>query len=396
MAEVRIIFLNSDQEVKEELANIGVDPGGVGIMAPKARFFTLKVTGLSLKAALILKQEMLSKGGDCAVHHDVASLSCEKSDALLMGTKRQYLELARKLSLQPFGLKKLGPKIIAALQAAGKEEGTLAFSQKSYRLDRTLLMGILNVTPDSFSDGGKHFSLADAVRHAQQMIADGADILDVGGESTRPGHTPVPAEEELKRILPVIREIRAISDVPISVDTYKAKVAEKALAAGADMLNDIWGGRRDPEMLRLAAEAGVPICLMHNRAEAIYDNLMDEVTADLLESVELALKAGVKEENIIIDPGIGFGKTPAHSLEVMRRLRELTALGYPLLLGTSRKSMIGKVLDLPVDERLEGTAATVAYGITCGAKIIRVHDVLAMHRVARMTDAMLKGGGALA
>ncbi|EEG79062.1 dihydropteroate synthase [Dethiobacter alkaliphilus] len=268
----------------------------------------------------------------------------------------------------------------------------LTIKEKEYNLkDHTLIMGILNVTPDSFSDGGNYIDPQKAVQHALQMIEEGAHIIDVGGESTRPGFAAVSAEEEKARVIPVIRAIAAATDVPISIDSYKADVAEAALEAGAAMLNDVYGGKRDPDMLKLAAKADVPICLMHNRNEALYQDLLAEIKADLLESVALAQEAGVRKENIILDPGIGFGKTPAHNLAVMQRLDELTALGYPMLLGTSRKSMIGKVLDLPVEERVEGTAATVAYGITRGCRIVRVHDILAMSRVARMTDAMLAG-----
>lgn len=269
----------------------------------------------------------------------------------------------------------------------------LTIKGKQYDLKHnTLIMGILNVTPDSFSDGGSFFDTGRAVEHALRMVEEGAQIIDIGGESTRPGHTPLYADEELARILPVIRAVCRATDVPVSVDTYKASVAEAALDAGAAMLNDVWGGRKDHGMLKLAASANVPICLMHNREKAEYRDLIGEVKADLLVSAALAIACGVPGENIIVDPGIGFGKTPEHNLQVMKYLHEYTTMGYPLLLGTSRKSMIGKVLDLPVDQRVEGTAATVAYGISRGARIVRVHDVRYMSRVARMTDAMLRGG----
>ncbi|MBS3873007.1 MAG: dihydropteroate synthase [Firmicutes bacterium] len=257
---------------------------------------------------------------------------------------------------------------------------------------RTLVMGILNVTPDSFSDGGRFLRLDEAVEQGLRLKDEGADIIDVGGESTRPGASVVAAAEEMARVLPIIQALSAATDIPISIDTYKPEVAKAALEAGATMLNDVWGGRRERAMLELAAEWGVPICLMHNRHEALYGDLMAEVAADLGASVALALAAGVRSENIILDPGIGFGKTAEHNLLLMRELSEIVALGYPVLLGTSRKAFIGKVLDLPVNDRLEGTAATVAYGITRGARMVRVHDVASMVRVARMTDALLRGG----
>ncbi|GAB7387186.1 dihydropteroate synthase [Bacillaceae bacterium] len=257
--------------------------------------------------------------------------------------------------------------------------------------ERTLIMGILNVTPDSFSDGGKYNDVERAVAHAQKMVAEGADIIDIGGESTRPGARLVPASEELARVLPVIEAVKEAVDVPLSIDTYKADVAERALEAGVHIINDVWGGKADPRMVEVAAKWNVPIILMHNREEANYGgDLLEEMIRDLQESVDLAVNAGVRREMIILDPGIGFGKTYEHNLEVMRRLGEIVALGYPVLLGTSRKSLIGKTLGLPVEERVEGTAATVALGIAQGCEIVRVHDVKEMARVARMTDAIVR------
>ncbi|MBS3938944.1 MAG: dihydropteroate synthase [Peptococcaceae bacterium] len=253
-------------------------------------------------------------------------------------------------------------------------------------------MGILNVTPDSFSDGGAYVALEEALAHARRLVAEGADIVDVGGESTRPGSLAVSAKEEMRRVIPLIRRLSRELDAPISIDTYKAEVAAAALEAGASMLNDVWGGRRERDMLMLAAARQVPICLMHNKEVAEYGDLLAEVKASLLASAELAEACGVRRENIVLDPGIGFGKTALHNLVIMQRLAEITALGYPVLLGTSRKSFIGKVLDLPVEERVEGTAATVAYGITRGVRLVRVHDVAAMQKVAKMTDALLRGG----
>lgn len=261
--------------------------------------------------------------------------------------------------------------------------------------ERTLIMGILNVTPDSFSDGGSFYQKEEALKQAERMVAEGADIIDVGGESTRPGHLPVSAEEEMERVIPVIRALAPRLQAPLSVDTSKAAVAEEALKAGAHMINDIWRLTHDPAMAGVAARHRVPVCLMHNRRVKDYKDLLQDILKDLKESIDLALQAGIMKENIIIDPGIGFAKDPAQNLEVMKNLEALKTLGYPMLLGTSRKSMIGKVLDLPADQRVEGTAATVVFGIVKGADIVRVHDVLPMVRAARMTDAMLKGGAAL-
>jgi len=257
--------------------------------------------------------------------------------------------------------------------------------------ERTLIMGILNVTPDSFSDGGRYVDPDQAVAHARELVEAGADILDIGGESTRPGSAPVEAAEELDRVLPVIRALAGECKVPLSIDTYKAEVADRAIEAGAHIINDVWGAKKDPRMAEVAANWDVPIILMHNRTNTDYTDFYRDFLNDLHESVNIAKVAGVKDDKIILDPGIGFAKSLEQNLETMRRLDELVALGYPVLLATSRKSMIGKVLDLPVDQRVEGTAATVALGIERGCHMVRVHDVKEMKRVAKMMDAMLRG-----
>ncbi|HZT42863.1 MAG TPA: dihydropteroate synthase [Chthonomonadaceae bacterium] len=298
------------------------------------------------------------------------------------------------------------PLQLSAAQIAGRPSagnlGTLLAAAREGR--RTLVMGILNVTPDSFSDGGRYFDANAAVARAEQMAAEGADILDVGGESTRPAtftsQSPLDPEEELRRILPVIEAVSArLPSLPISVDTYKAEVARQAIATGAAMVNDISALRADPQMASLVAELGVPVCLMHlpglpmalpSRPE--YTDVVADVRDHLRERAEAAITAGIAREKIVLDPGIGFGKNVDQNLEILRRLRELTALGYPLLVGTSRKRSIGTVLGgLPPEDRLEGTAATVAIAIAYGAAIVRVHDVKEMARVARMSDAIVRG-----
>ncbi|MGG3488203.1 dihydropteroate synthase [Brevibacillus choshinensis] len=258
--------------------------------------------------------------------------------------------------------------------------------------ERTLIMGILNVTPDSFSDGGKYADLDQALAQARAMVESGADIIDIGGESTRPGSVPVSEAEELDRILPVIRILSQELSVPLSIDTYKPEVADRAIQAGAHIVNDIWGARRDRRMAEVAARHRVPIILMHNREDTDYHDFFPDYVRDLRESVDIARYAGVEPDQIVLDPGIGFVKSLEQNLETMRRLDDLVALGYPVLLATSRKRMIGHVLDLPVEERVEGTAATVALGVTKGCHIVRVHDVKEMKRVAKMMDAMLRGG----
>jgi dihydropteroate synthase len=253
-------------------------------------------------------------------------------------------------------------------------------------------MGIINVTPDSFSGDGLVDRLEEVVERARAMVEAGADILDVGGESTRPGHTPVPAEEELRRVIPAIRAIRAaLPNIPISIDTSKAVVAEAALAAGATMINDVRGLTGDPAMASLAAQAGVPVVIMHDREIRRPEELIPRLVRELAQRIDRALAAGVKWERIIIDPGFGFGKEPELNLLLLRRLRDVTVLGRPLLVGTSRKRTIGYVLGTPPEDRLEGTAATVALAIANGADIVRVHDVAAMVRVVRMSDAVVRG-----
>ncbi|MDV6378993.1 dihydropteroate synthase [Sporosarcina sp. GW1-11] len=264
-------------------------------------------------------------------------------------------------------------------------ETTIKFAEE------TVIMGILNVTPDSFSDGGKFDGHDLALTHARQMLVDGAKIIDIGGESTRPGHTPVSLEEELERVVPVIELLTKELGCVISIDTYKAAVAEAAIQAGASIINDVWGAKREPEIAEVAARYGVPIILMHNRDNREYElPFMDAVVADLQDSIEIAKAAGVSEDMIWLDPGIGFAKDTEQNILAMQGLPAIAELGYPVLLGTSRKKMIGNVLAVPVDERVEGTGATVCYGIEHGCHIMRVHDVKEISRMVKMMDVLTK------
>jgi len=267
---------------------------------------------------------------------------------------------------------------------------TLTLNQIELDFHReTFVMGILNVTPDSFSDGGQFNSIEKAVAQAKKMVADGAKIIDVGGESTRPGYTRISDEEEIARVVPVIEAL--VKEVPaiISIDTYKSNVARAAIHAGAHMINDIWGAKGDPQMAQVAAELQVPIILMHNRKNDVYSHYFTDFLRDIKESIEIVQSAGVPAEHIILDPGIGFVKNLAQSIETMQRLDELVALGYPVLLATSRKRLIGAVLDLPVTERVEGTAATCAFGVQKGCHLMRVHDVKEIARTVKMMDALV-------
>ncbi|GEL78238.1 dihydropteroate synthase [Tenuibacillus multivorans] len=266
---------------------------------------------------------------------------------------------------------------------------------EQYRLNfdqETIVMGILNVTPDSFSDGGKFNTKSKAIEHAKFMVENGAKIIDIGGESTRPGHKPVSADEEIERVVPMIEQVTTHLDVPVSIDTFKAKTADHAVQAGATIINDVWGAKADPEIADVSKTYNTPIILMHNQDEPHYDDLIEDMKKSLAESIDIAIKRGVSKNKIILDPGVGFGKTQQHNLLAMRRLHELQTLGYPMLLGTSRKSVVGKALDLPVEERLEGTIATVCSGIQQGVEIVRVHDVKKVSRAVKMMDAILGKG----
>lgn len=254
------------------------------------------------------------------------------------------------------------------------------------------VMGILNVTPDSFSDGGKWNNLEAARQHTAQMIQEGASIIDVGGESTRPGHVQISVQEEIDRVLPVIELIKQNFDIPVSIDSYKSEVVEAALKADADLVNDIWGLKYDGKVAELIARYQVPCCLMHNREKAEYHNFLDDMCQDMRDSLAIAKGAGIRDDQIILDPGVGFGKTDEHNLAAIRHLDRLVELGYPVLLATSRKGVIGRALDLPTDQRVEGTVVTTVFGVEQGASFVRVHDVKENLRAIRMTQAILRGG----
>jgi dihydropteroate synthase len=393
----RIIRITTAAESRAELTKIGCDPQGINIMANKAMFTVMKLERVPAKAANLLKQTFLAKGGEVALARGTADLSVDTTDCLICGTAKHYRLALAQLTMQPWGLPKVAAAIEAALATAS------AFPAREYSWPglqltlcpgRTLVMGILNITPDSFSDGGRYSHITAAMRQAERLIEDGADILDIGAESTRPyGSHEISAEEELERLLPILEKVVAFSRVPISVDTYKATVADAALKAGAHIINDIWGLQGDPAMAGVAAAHNAPVVIMHNQKGCDYsEDIMSSICSFLNKGIKLAADTGLAFENLIIDPGIGFGKTPAQNLIVLSRLAELKSLGCPILLGTSRKRFIGEALGgLPVEDREEGTAASVACGIISGAGIVRVHDVKTMVRVARMTDA-IKGG----
>lgn len=394
----RVIEIENLSLAQRELLAIGSDRAGVEIMAPKAVNKVIKLKGIKPTAANIIKQEMLSFGGEAATAHGSINLSVAETDLLVFGTLKQLWLLVEKLKLHPFGLPQIAEEMILILKNCEVIPKPIKIGKKTLDFGhRTYIMGVLNVTPDSFSDGGKFINVDAAVAHAKKMLADGADMIDVGGESTRPGSESVSAEEEKGRVLPVIERLAKETDTILSIDTTKAKVAQAALSFGASMVNDISGLRFDPEMSKVIAEQGVPVCIMHIQGtpknmqkDPVYSDLMGEIINYLKEGVDIAQKAGILHGKIIVDPGIGFGKSVEHNLEIVNRLKELKVLGSPILIGTSRKSVIGKVLDLPIEERIEGTAAMLAIAIANGADLVRVHDVKEMARVAKMTDAIIR------
>lgn len=393
---VRALSLTSPAAAQKELERIGVDPAGIVRMLPKLEQQALLVPQVRAAAANILKQEMLSLGGDAAVARGTVACSVSSTDVLLIGTRKQLLLLCSKLAGQPFGLKALALEIAAFLKTVQQQPACWQTSRRQLSLERPLIMGILNVTPDSFSDGGCYATIEKAVERARQLEAEGADLLDIGGESTRPGAPLISAEHELSRVLPVIEALANRLTIPISIDTWKSSVAEACLSAGAEIINDISGLNFDPDLAAVVARHQAGLVVMHTRGtpqqmqqDTGYADLLGEVAASLLQSAATARAAGITQAQICLDPGIGFAKDLHGNLELLRRLPELAKLGYPLLVGTSRKAFIGRVLQREVAaDRLFGTAATVAHAVTSGARIVRVHDVQAMRDVALMAHAI--------
>ena len=375
---------------------------GIGSPA-ELRCYSIRIAPVPPAAAALIRQEAAALGitaGSLKRERGADGAESPGLEILLQGTEQALEKLSKMLTLRDKEAAACGESIRGLLGRTRRRPGhVLQLGRHRLPLGkRTLIMGILNVTPDSFTDGGKYNRLSAAVKRAFQMVEEGADIIDIGGESTRPGYRGISETEEIARVMPVIETLKSRPDfsAPLSIDTYKAATARAALERGVEMVNDIWGLRADPDLAAVTASFGVPICLMHNRNSTTYRELVPEVIRELQESIELAKTAGVSDDRIIIDPGIGFGKDLDQNLAVMHRLEDFRGLGYPLLLGTSRKSMIGKTLNLPALDRIEGTAATVACGIAAGADIVRVHDIKEMRRVVLMTDAMVRrtNGGA--
>jgi len=396
---IRCLHITNANEAIQLMKRVGVDPTGIKLMEGKIFHFNLKVEGIDPRKANLLKQEMLSLGGDVAVDERGLDCSTPQTDALLMGTQKQYEKLALKLEQYP-DLHSLVLSIKETLRNISKTYYSIHCRERTLTLGKkTLLMGVLNVTPDSFSDGGLFFDKEIAISHGLKMVEEGADIIDIGGESTRPGSKPLELEEELRRVIPVIKSIAKEVNVPISIDTYKSTVAQKAIEAGAQIINDISGLHFDPNLAKVASKENTPLVLMHIRGtpetmqkDVHYDSLLSEILHSLKDSIQRAESAGVDPRQVIIDPGIGFGKTVEDNLLIIKNLYEFRILGKPILLGTSRKSFIGKILNSEIKERLEGTLSTIAIGVLNGAHIIRCHDVLQAKKTIEVADAIRLAG----
>jgi len=395
---VRLLDIKTAGDAVALMRQIGTDVHGVSLMKNKMVHYNFRVGPLPAAAANIIKQEMLSVGGEAAVTRGVINCSADNSDAILSATRKQFRKFCQKLRTQPFSLAQMADRLEVALRNQGKNSG-LPFACRGIKVDlkqQSLIMGILNITPDSFSDGNHFFTSKEALNQARRLISEGADIIDIGGESTRPGAARVEEDEELNRVLPVIEALRhEFPDLPISIDTYKSRVAVAALNVGADIINDISAFNFDPEMAHVAASTGAYACLMHIQGtpnamqkDPVYSDLFAETYHYFEKSINLAVTAGVKTEKLIIDPGIGFGKTLDHNLLLLKHLKDFTGFGLPLLIGTSRKSFIGKLTGDPVDQRLFASLATVAQALTNGANIVRVHDVAATKQALTVIDAI--------
>ncbi len=396
---IRCLHITNANEAIHQIKEVGVDPTGVKLMEGKTLHFNLKMENIEPRTANVLKQEMLSLGGDVAVDRRGLDCSIKQTDALLMGTQKHFEKLILKLEQYP-DLGALRQSIKDAIKNISRIHYSIRCRKQKLILGkRTLLMGVLNVTPDSFSDGGAFFEKEKAVSRGLGMVEEGVDIIDIGGESTKPGSKPVELEEELRRVIPVIESLVKEVDVPISIDTYKSGVAQRAIEAGAQIINDISGLHFDPNLAQVAVREDTPLVLMHIRGtpetmqkDVRYSSLFAEIIHYLKDSILMAESAGIDPGQIIIDPGIGFGKTVEDNLLILKHLYEFRVLGKPILLGTSRKSFIGKILNTETENRLEGTLSSIAIGVLNGAHIIRTHDVLEAKKAIAVADAVRLAG----
>jgi dihydropteroate synthase len=399
--KIRALDIKNRAEGMSEFEKIGSTVVGQKIMVEKLFPLAVKVKGLKVLAINILKQEMLARGGDVVTSRDTLLKTRGTTDVIIEGEKKSFESLILKLRMQPFGLKDLADELEVFLEDYKNNCNKKNFSIGKKKFDlisHTLVMGIINVTPDSFYDGGKYNHKDQAVKRISEMIADGADIIDIGGLSSRPGSKPISPEEELERTIPVVESVSNNFDTLISIDTYRSEIALEAISAGAHMVNDISAFTMDKNMAGMIADKGVSVTLMHmqGKPESMqknpqYDNVIDEIYEYLDGKASAAVDAGISPDKIVLDPGLGFGKTLDHNLSILNKISEFRSMRYPIMIGASRKSFIGAVLDLPVEDRLEGSLAAAVWSVINGANILRVHDVAETVRSVKIARAIMSG-----
>jgi len=399
--KIRALDIKNRAEGMSEFEKIGSTVVGQKIMVEKIFPLAVKVKGLKVLAINILKQEMLAKGGDVVTSRDTLLKTKGTTDVIIEGEKKSFESLILKLRMQPFGLKGLADELEVFLKDYKNNHDKKSFSIGKKKFDlisHTLVMGIINVTPDSFYDGGKYNHKDQAVKRISEMIADGADIIDIGGLSSRPGSKPISLEEELERTIPVVESVSNNFDTLVSIDTYRSEIALEAISAGAHMVNDISAFTMDKNMAGIVADKGVSVTLMHMKGKPAsmqknpqYDNVIDEIYEYLDGKASAAIDAGISPDKIVLDPGLGFGKTLDHNLSILNKISEFSSMGYPIMIGASRKSFIGAVLDLPVEDRLEGSLAAAVWSVINGANILRVHDVAETVRSVKIARAIMSG-----
>ena len=399
--KIRALDIKNRAEGMSEFEKIGSTVPGQKIMVDKLFPLAVKVKGLKVLAINILKQEMLARGGDVVTSRDTLLETRGTTDVIIEGHQKSFKSLIPKLKMQPFGLKDLADELEIFLKDNKNNRNKKSFrigKKKFDLISNTLVMGIINVTPDSFFDGGKYNHKDQAVKRISEMIADGADIIDIGGLSSRPGSKPVSLEEELERTIPVIESVSNNFDTLISIDTYRSEIALEAISAGAHMVNDISAFNMDKNMAGMVADKGVSVTLMHMQGKPEdmqknpqYDNVVDEIYEYLDGKANDAIGAGISPDKIILDPGIGFGKTLDHNLSILNKISEFSSMGYPIMVGASRKSFIGGILDLPVEDRLEGSLAAAVWSVINGANILRVHDVAETVRAVKTARSIMSG-----
>ncbi len=399
--KIRALDIKNRAEGMSEFEKIGSTVVGQKIMVEKIFPLAVKVKGLKVLAINILKQEMLARGGDVVTSRDTLFKTKGTTDVIIEGEKKSFESLILKLRMQPFGLKGLADELEVFLKDYKNNHDKKSFSIGKKKFDlisHTLVMGIINVTPDSFYDGGKYNHKDQAVKRISEMIADGADIIDIGGLSSRPGSKPISLEEELERTIPVVESVSNNFDTLVSIDTYRSEIALEAISAGAHMVNDISAFTMDKNMAGIVADKGASVTLMHmqGKPESMqknpqYDNVIDEIYEYLDGKASAAIDAGISPDKIVLDPGLGFGKTLDHNLSILNKISEFSSMGYPIMIGASRKSFIGAVLDLPVEDRLEGSLAAAVWSVINGANILRVHDVAETVRSVKIARAIMSG-----